>query len=298
MVVDGLGLVVITIDDENPFEIFESLNSTGLPLEESDLIRNFLFMQVPMVKQEAFDSKCWNKFEEIFQDDDTEAAKLAASFYRYYLMRNGEYSKAKCPHSFPMYRREPKKTRLILESNERSKGHKEEVKFDGLEIEHVMPQTIANDSHGKQWKSMLGDGWKEVHQTRLHTLGNLNLTGYNEKMSNSSFQTKRQELAGSNLEMNKEIAKKMSWTEVTIEERPMTVRNKEDWAAQHDWMCNTFIRLERLLSDRIRELNLSDFNAETRAEIEKWERSPDDGSSDSIVDSAEIFPGDDSEEAE
>ena len=30
-------MVVITIDGENPYEIFESLNSTGLPLEEADL---------------------------------------------------------------------------------------------------------------------------------------------------------------------------------------------------------------------------------------------------------------------
>ena len=59
IVADQMALVVITIDGENPFEIFESLNSTGLPLEESDLIRNFLFMQVPLAKQEAFNSDCW-----------------------------------------------------------------------------------------------------------------------------------------------------------------------------------------------------------------------------------------------
>ena len=34
-----LSLVAITVDGENPYEIFESLNWKGLPLEEADLIR-------------------------------------------------------------------------------------------------------------------------------------------------------------------------------------------------------------------------------------------------------------------
>ena len=42
-----LNLVAVLIDGENPYEIFESLNSTGLPLMESDLIRNFVFMDHP-----------------------------------------------------------------------------------------------------------------------------------------------------------------------------------------------------------------------------------------------------------
>ena len=53
-----LSLVTITLDGENPYEIFESLNATGLPLEESDLIRNYLFMQVPLDRQEEFQVTC------------------------------------------------------------------------------------------------------------------------------------------------------------------------------------------------------------------------------------------------
>lgn len=577
IVADQLALVVITIDGENPFEIFESLNSTGLPLEESDLIRNFLFMQVPLAKQEAFNNQCWKEFEAIFQGSEAESGKIATAFYRHFLMRNGEYSKAKSTFvdfknasrgqqispeqqvkelvrfaefdrmirnpdqcnqiktgkalsqlshldvstanplvlnlfdrmvaeaftedvfvgcltdlasfvlrrsvcgestraygrwfveaikciavdprsdlqqywfkrgwpddaavsrnlgSFPIYRREPKKLRLILESLELSKRHKEKVVLNGLQIEHVMPQSISNDKHGTKWKEMLGESWKEVHQTLLHTLGNLTLTAYNPELSKHSFDLKRPELASSNLELNKEISKLVSWTKETVENRTsdlakevtalwprpeggaeyvpspdsaeatdafyelywaafvtkfestcpqfkldrpcipshkgtkgprqcfwymfyadptermisvgietsgkfrqqwlsllwdevtseeqesleteteadcwwhsdwpqmyllrgdVDVRNQQHWEEQHDWMCSTLIRLESLLGERIRQLNLANFNPETLAEIEKWEQSSDDGSSDATVDSAEIFPAEDSEEAE
>ena len=87
-----LSLVVITITGENPYEIFESLNSTGLPLEESDLIRNYLFMQVPQPAQDSFQAQHWRSFEAMFSENDSHEATL---FYRNYLMRSGVYSKAK-----------------------------------------------------------------------------------------------------------------------------------------------------------------------------------------------------------
>ena len=85
-------LVVITIDGENPYEIFESLNSTGLPLEEADLIRNFVFMHVPLSGQEGFHSKHWDPFEESFADSSGNvSAKELTDFFRCYLMRSGKY---------------------------------------------------------------------------------------------------------------------------------------------------------------------------------------------------------------
>lgn len=86
-----LSLVVITIDGENPYEIFESLNSTGLPLEESDLIRNFMFMQIPITAQEEFHKSHWQALEDMLDEADISAT----IFYRDYLMREGAYSKAK-----------------------------------------------------------------------------------------------------------------------------------------------------------------------------------------------------------
>jgi len=88
-----LSLVVITIDGENPYEIFESLNSTGLPLEESDLIRNYVFMQVPTEQQDIFHEEHWQPFEALFEADGSHPAFSATTFYRNFLMRNGAYSR-------------------------------------------------------------------------------------------------------------------------------------------------------------------------------------------------------------
>jgi hypothetical protein len=88
-----LNLVAVVIDGENPYEIFDSLNSTGLPLEESDLIRNFVFMDIPVTKQQEFDDQHWKTFEQLFAKTATEEAVEMTPFYRDYLMRNGRYSK-------------------------------------------------------------------------------------------------------------------------------------------------------------------------------------------------------------
>jgi len=88
-----LNLVAVLIDGENPYEIFESLNSTDLPLKESDLIRNFVFMAIPLAKQWEFNDQHWKAFEEMFDATDADEAVEMTPFYRDYLMRNGRYSK-------------------------------------------------------------------------------------------------------------------------------------------------------------------------------------------------------------
>ena len=75
---------MVTIEAENPYDIFDSLNSTGLPLEQSDLIRNFVFMCVPMTEQQVFNDKQWQPFESMFEDQPAASPTL---FYRDYLMR-------------------------------------------------------------------------------------------------------------------------------------------------------------------------------------------------------------------
>ena len=89
-----LSLVTITLEGENPYEIFESLNATGLPLEESDLIRNFLFMQVPLDSQQAFQERRWSKLEKCFAGRKN-AQGVPTEFFRAYVMREGTYSKRK-----------------------------------------------------------------------------------------------------------------------------------------------------------------------------------------------------------
>ena len=347
-----LSLVAILIDGENPYEIFESLNSTGLPLKESDLIRNYVFMQIPLESQQDFSDQHWKALEDMFEASDTEPEAEMTPFYRDYLMRDGQYIKEDAtfvefkkataktvlqPESlvnelkhfaklelmlrrpktvkdsalrsalrqvdgmdittayplllnlldrnergtlghddlvgclqdlvsfvlrrsicgettrtygrwfveaikmlkgdprrdlqaywldrrwpddaalrertlnFEIYRREGQKTRVILETLEESYGHKERVDLSTLSIEHVMPQTITNNSAGRGWKAMLGDKWQEVYDRLLHTLGNLTLTGYNPNLSNSSYEDKQPLFAESHLELNSYFASQPIW---------------------------------------------------------------------------------------
>ena len=362
-----LNLVAVLIDGENPYEIFESLNSTGLPLKESDLIRNFVFMAIPLAKQWEFNDQHWKAFEEMFDATDADEAVEMTPFYRDYLMRNGRYSKEDatfvdfknaheevvqqpealvvelkryarldlmlrrpgsvkdqvlrrilrqvqameittayplllnllarndrgelskedlcgclsdlvsfvlrrsiCGEStrtygkwfveaitmirsnpradlqaywlvrrwpddaavrerlpgFELYRRESTKARMILEGLEESFGHRERVDLSKLTIEHVMPQTITNNKNGKAWKEMLGEEWEQIQAALLHALGNLTLTGYNNELSNSPFETKRVELANSHLDLNADIASLPKWDAEAIRKRSVALTER------------------------------------------------------------------------
>ena len=106
------------------------------------------------------------------------------------------------------------KCKLILESIEESFEHKEQVPFDKLSIEHVMPQTL-NES----WKENLGEDWAITHELLRHTLGNLTLTAYNPELSNDTFEQKKGHFENSHLELNKYFQSRTSWRREDIEER-------------------------------------------------------------------------------
>ena len=60
----GLDFVVVTLDNENPYQIFRSLNATGVPLSEADLIRNFVFMHVGADDIDSFDEQHWRHWRQ------------------------------------------------------------------------------------------------------------------------------------------------------------------------------------------------------------------------------------------
>ena len=62
-----LNVVSILLKEENPQEIFESLNSTGLDLTKADLIRNFLLMPLSYDLQEELYKNYWLKIEELLR---------------------------------------------------------------------------------------------------------------------------------------------------------------------------------------------------------------------------------------
>lgn len=98
-------------------------------------------------------------------------------------------------------------------------GQKEPSPVGEYSIEHVMPQSIENVP---QWKDMLGDDWESVHQTWLHRLGNLTLTGYNSSYSNRPFEEKKTIQGGfeqSAVRLNAYVRKQRRWTATEINER-------------------------------------------------------------------------------
>jgi len=98
-------------------------------------------------------------------------------------------------------------------------GRKERVQVDEYTIEHIMPQ---NENPSTVWKTELGIEWKRIHETWLHTLGNLTLTGYNSEYSDRSFAEKRDMPGGfkeSPLKLNKGLGQLDQWNEETIKER-------------------------------------------------------------------------------
>lgn len=66
---------------DNPQLIFESMNSTGKDLTQTDLIRNYILMGLEPEKQEIFYKKYWRAMEEGFKQNET----LFNRFVRHYL---------------------------------------------------------------------------------------------------------------------------------------------------------------------------------------------------------------------
>jgi uncharacterized protein with ParB-like and HNH nuclease domain/predicted transport protein len=93
-------------------------------------------------------------------------------------------------------------------------GCKERVSVDKYTIEHIMPQNPTDE-----WKKQLGEDWERIHQTYLHTLGNLTLTGYNSEYGCKSFAQKRDMEGGfkqSPLRLNRGLGQLECWNEAAI----------------------------------------------------------------------------------
>jgi uncharacterized protein with ParB-like and HNH nuclease domain len=87
-----LEFMCATLEAENAYNIFKSLNSIGVPLGPSDLIRNFVFMHVPPDEQDEFDRELWGPVEDSFaRPDGTLDEERFSKFFRDYLMSNGRY---------------------------------------------------------------------------------------------------------------------------------------------------------------------------------------------------------------
>lgn len=90
----GIGRLIVvdvTLDrgTDDPQMIFESLNSTGMDLSQSDLIRNFILMRLDEKEQTKFYETYWSKIEALFRGSE----KTFDAFIRDYMALKTEASK-------------------------------------------------------------------------------------------------------------------------------------------------------------------------------------------------------------
>ena len=81
--INRLVLVDVTLlrGRDDPQLIFESLNSTGMDLSTSDLIRNFILMSLDERVQTRLHTNYWSKIDDLFRDND----RVFENFIRDYL---------------------------------------------------------------------------------------------------------------------------------------------------------------------------------------------------------------------
>ncbi len=79
--------IALKKEKDDPQLIFESMNSKGIELTQTDLIRNYIVMETEIEKQEGFYNKYWRAMEEEFKQNE----KLFDRFVRHYLtIKTGE----------------------------------------------------------------------------------------------------------------------------------------------------------------------------------------------------------------
>ena len=87
VIVNCLNVVFIDLDQrERPYEIFESLNTKGKPLEQPDLVRNYIAMKLPERNQENVFDLYWSDIENTLLETRT-VSRIGelTSFLRHYL---------------------------------------------------------------------------------------------------------------------------------------------------------------------------------------------------------------------
>lgn len=93
VILERLILVNITSDDkDNPYLIFESLNYKGQELTQADLVRNYIFMQLPRERREEIYKNTWLPLQDKFKANMAPkqyAGELTTAF-GFYLRKDGK----------------------------------------------------------------------------------------------------------------------------------------------------------------------------------------------------------------
>jgi len=178
-----------TVDDAQFAEIVR--------IVEGFLIRR-MFLNVPTHSLSRMFIRLWHQLAH--EDDPVTEVRQALAEPSRRWPRDDEFVKAFCEYRLYLDSR-PEQRRLVLDALEGSYDHHERVDLEGLEIEHIMPQTLTD-----AWRAMLGEDAEAIHRELLHTPGNLTLTGYNPELSNGPWEDKRARYAASNLVMTRNLS--------------------------------------------------------------------------------------------
>jgi alkylated DNA nucleotide flippase Atl1 len=146
--------------------------------------------------------------------------------------------------------RGPQRT-FVLRRLEESYASPEPVDWRAAKVtvEHVMPQhlTDAWRDHLAEEAAAAGLSVAELHESVVHTLGNLTLSAENQRLSNHPFTRKQEILTRSGLVMNREIAATARWGRTEIDARAARLADRiiglwpgplgrgDDADASRDW---------------------------------------------------------------
>ncbi|MEA5533345.1 DUF262 domain-containing HNH endonuclease family protein [Crocosphaera sp. XPORK-15E] len=92
IILEKLIIVNITSDEkDNPYLIFESLNNKGQELTQADLVRNYIFMKLPIDNREEQYNQLWRPLEDKFKTEvgDKYSEELTNAFW-FYLRKDGK----------------------------------------------------------------------------------------------------------------------------------------------------------------------------------------------------------------
>jgi alkylated DNA nucleotide flippase Atl1 len=125
----------------------------------------------------------------------------------------------------PVYKR--RKMRIILELLLQEQQNAEEVNWEPMTIEHVLPQNPSEDGWEEFRESCPDEDAEFAFESLVDTMGNLTLTVYNSALSNSPFKTKRASwLANTGVTSSQLIAKSEVWGPAEIRARSNLLATK------------------------------------------------------------------------
>jgi uncharacterized protein with ParB-like and HNH nuclease domain len=131
-------------DKDDPQRIFESLNSTGLDLSQSDLIRNFILMDLPPRDQNRIFETIWNPIEENAKDLIKQSSLVSEYLRDYLTLRN-----KKIPNKNKVYA----EFKSLYTNKKDEAYHQELENIKSLSIHYkkfVNPSTVADANIKKE----------------------------------------------------------------------------------------------------------------------------------------------------